>query len=107
MVKVRSYDNPNNNNLNIIEVQIRFNYNLRKRLNLHKAYLTFKIWTTLRTSGMGLFNRLRFHTMYYIDNLGVISVNNVIRAIDYAIWTKYGHHIVSCESNYDIKFNLT
>ncbi|KAG5561962.1 hypothetical protein RHGRI_004858 [Rhododendron griersonianum] len=63
-------------------LQIRFNYNLRKALGLHQCYLNFLVWTTLKTtSETALQARLLFWIDKFLDNVGVISINNVIRAI--------------------------
>nr|QNG62340.1 Ren [Tomato chlorotic mottle virus] len=88
----------------VYHVQIRFNHNLRRVLGLHKAYLNFQIWTTsLRASGMTYLNRFKYLIMLYIDQLGVISVNNVIRAVRYATDKQYVNAVLE---NHSIKFKI-
>ncbi|AGH29734.1 replication-enhancer protein [Tomato chlorotic mottle virus] len=88
----------------VYHVQIRFNHNLRRVLGLHKAYLNFQIWTTsLRASGMTYLNRFKYLVMLYIDQLGVISVNNVIRAVRFATDKQYVNAVLE---NHSIKFKI-
>ncbi|AAM12381.1 replication enhancer protein Ren [Tomato chlorotic mottle virus] len=88
----------------VYHVQIRFNHNLRRVLGLHKAYLNFQIWTTsLRASGMTYLNRFKYLLMLYIDQLGVISVNNVIRAVRFATDKQYVNAVLE---NHSIKFKI-
>ncbi|AAG15548.1 replication-enhancer protein [Tomato rugose mosaic virus] len=88
----------------VYHVQIRFNHNLRRVLGLHKAYLNFQIWTTsLRASGMTYLNRFKYLLMLYIDQLGVISVNNVIRAVRFATDRQYVNAVLE---NHSIKVKI-
>ncbi|AFD54467.1 unnamed protein product [Macroptilium yellow net virus] len=88
----------------VYHVQIRFNHNLRKALALHKAYLNFQVWTTsLRASGMTYLSRFKFLVQLYLDQLGVISVNNVIRAVRFATDKSYVYDVLE---NHSIKFKL-
>ncbi|AUT11868.1 REn [Juncus maritimus associated virus] len=65
------------------QVTVKFNHNLRKALGLHKCWITFKIWTTLKSFGKkSLEHRIRFHLMSFLDSCGVISINLMIRAIN-------------------------
>nr|AMW87006.1 replication enhancer [Sida golden yellow vein virus] len=84
--------------------QIRFNHNLRKVLGLHKAYLNFQVWTTSMTAS-GLTYLLRFRQLVnmYLDDLGVISINNVIRAVQFATDTAYVRYVIE---NHEIKFKF-
>nr|ABC68300.1 replication enhancer protein [Tomato chlorotic mottle virus] len=88
----------------VYHVHIRFNHNMRRVLGLHKAYLNFQIWTTsLRASGMTYLNRFKYLLMLYIDQLGVISINNVIRAVRFATDKQYVNAVLE---NHSIKFKL-
>nr|AGD98608.1 replication-enhancer protein [Sida yellow blotch virus] len=85
-------------------VQIRFNHNLRRALGLHKAFLNFQVWTTsLTASGKTYLNRFRHLVMLYLDRLGVITLNNVIRAVRYATNKSYVNHVLE---NHSIKFKF-
>nr|QDG02962.1 replication enhancer protein [Pepper yellow vein Mali virus] len=96
---------PFNMNQDILTLQIRFNHNLRRALGIHKCFLNFKVWTTLRPQ-TGLFLRVfRFQVLKYLNNLGVISINNVIRAVDHVLYVVLVNTI-SVMDNHEIKFNL-
>nr|QDG02848.1 replication enhancer protein [Pepper yellow vein Mali virus] len=96
---------PFNMNQDILTLQIRFNHNLRGALGIHKCFLNFKVWTTLRPQ-TGLFLRVfRFQVLKYLNNLGVISINNVIRAVDHVLYVVLVHTI-SVMENHEIKFNV-
>nr|CAS97473.1 replication enhancer protein (REn) [Pepper yellow vein Mali virus] len=96
---------PFNMNQDILTLQIRFNHNLRKALGIHKCFLNFKVWTTLRPQ-TGLFLRVfRFQVLKYLNNLGVISINNVIRAVDHVLYVVLVNTI-SVMENHEIKFNV-
>uniref|UniRef100_Q80MS1 Replication enhancer n=1 Tax=Cotton leaf crumple virus - [AZ] TaxID=335397 RepID=Q80MS1_9GEMI len=88
----------------IYHVQIRFNHNLRKALLLHKAYLNFQVWTTsLTASGSTYLIRFKQLVMLYLDELGVISLNNVIRAVRFATDKSYVSYVLE---NHSIKFKF-
>nr|QDG02896.1 replication enhancer protein [Pepper yellow vein Mali virus] len=96
---------PFNMNQDILTLQIRFNHNLRRALGIHKCFLNFKVWTTLRPQ-TGLFLRVfRFQVLKYLNNLGVISINNVIRAVDHVLYVVLVNTI-SVMENHEIKFNI-
>nr|CBH28930.1 replication Enhancer [Sida micrantha mosaic virus] len=85
-------------------IQIRFNHNLRRALGLHKAFLYFQVWTTsLTASGTTYLIRFRHLVMMYLDELGVISLNNVIRAVRFATDRSYVRYVLE---NHEIKFKL-
>ncbi|AFY22646.1 replication enhancer protein [Corchorus mottle virus] len=88
----------------VYHVQIRFNHNLRRALGLHKAFLNFQVWTTsLTASGTTYLTRFRHLVMLYLDQLGVICLNNVIRAVRYATDRSYVNHVLE---NHSIKFKF-
>ncbi|ABG26033.1 REn protein [Mimosa yellow leaf curl virus] len=99
------HDRPFLRNHDIITVQVQFNHNLRKALGIHKCFLIFQIWTRLQPQTWRFLRVFRVQCMKYLDNLGVISINNVIRACNHVLWdvlenTEYVTH------SHIIKFNL-
>ncbi|QID41190.1 Ren [Tomato yellow leaf deformation dwarf virus] len=91
-------------NTTVYHVQIRFNHNLRRALDLHKAYFNFQVWTTsLTASGTTYLNRFKFLVNMYLDQLGVISINNVIRAVQFATDKTY---VTDVLEDHSIKFNF-
>nr|AIP89069.1 replication enhancer [East African cassava mosaic Kenya virus] len=96
---------PGNMNNDIITLQIRFNHNIRKALGIHKCFLNFKVWTTLRPQ-TGLFLRVfRYQVLKYLDMIGVISINTVLRAVDHVLYNVLVNTLQVMESH-EIKFNL-
>uniref|UniRef100_K4LNC7 Replication enhancer n=1 Tax=Tomato leaf curl New Delhi Virus [India:New Delhi:2012] TaxID=1239416 RepID=K4LNC7_9GEMI len=89
----------------IITVQIQFNHNLRKALGLHKCFLTFKIWTGLRPQTGHFLRVFRTQVLQYLNNFAVISINNVLRAVNHVLWNVLAQTIHVQSSNI-IKFNL-
>nr|QBI71937.1 replication enhancer protein [Tobacco leaf curl Cuba virus] len=88
----------------VYHIQIRFNHNLRRALHLHKAYLNFQVWTTSMTaSGSTYLVRFSQLVNMYLDQLGVISINNVIRAVRFATDRSYVNYVLE---NHSIKFKI-
>ncbi|AAU00336.1 AC3 protein [Tomato yellow leaf curl Guangdong virus] len=92
-------------NHDIITVQIQFNYNLRKALGIHKCFLTCQIWTRLHPQTSHFLRVFKYQCMKYLGNLGVISINNVIRAISHVLYDVLEGTIETKLSSI-IKFNL-
>nr|CVH55596.1 replication enhancer protein [Papaya leaf curl virus] len=92
-------------NKDIITVQIQFNYNLRKALGIHKCFLAFRIWMTSQPP-IGRFLRVfKTQVLKYLNNLGIVSINNVIRAVDHVLWNVLDH-VVCVDQSSSIKFNI-
>nr|UBR90649.1 replication-enhancer protein [Cnidoscolus mosaic leaf deformation virus] len=91
-------------NTRVYHLQIRFNHNLRKALDLHKCFLNFQVWTTsLTSSGRTYLNRFTYLVNMYLDQVGVISINLVIRAVRFATDRVYVNHVLE---NHSIKYKL-
>ncbi|AFQ93622.1 replication enhancement protein [Bean chlorosis virus] len=102
--KIYRVEDPLYTTTRVYHVQIRFNHNLRKALGLHKAYLNFQVWTTsMRASGTTYLVRFRQLVLMYLDQLGVISLNNVIRAVRFATDKSYVNYVLE---NHSIKFKF-
>nr|BBD50438.1 replication enhancer protein [Malachra yellow mosaic virus] len=92
-------------NTDIITIRIQFNYNLRKALGVHKCFLTFRIWTTLHPR-TGLFLRVfKTQVLKYLNNLGVISINLVIKAVEHVLYNVI-QQTMYVDQYSEIKFNL-
>ncbi|BAU61802.1 replication enhancer protein [Malachra yellow mosaic virus] len=104
--KILSHDNrPFTMNTDIITIRIQFNYNLRKALGVHKCFLTFRIWTTLHPR-TGLFLRVfKTQVLKYLNNLGVISINLVIKAVEHVLYNVI-QQTMYVDQYSEIKFNL-
>nr|AFX60615.1 REN [Macroptilium yellow spot virus]AFX60620.1 REN [Macroptilium yellow spot virus]AFX60800.1 REN [Macroptilium yellow spot virus] len=102
--KINNVEDPLHTMTRIYHVQIRFNHNLRKALALHKAYLNFQVWTiSLTASGTTYLVRFKYLVMLYLDRIGVISLNNVIRAVRFATDKSYVNYVLE---NHEIKFKF-
>nr|UUV61312.1 C3 [Tomato mottle leaf curl virus] len=102
--KITNVENPIHTNTMIYHIQIRFNHNLRRALDLHKCFLNFQVWTTSTTaSGTTYLNRFRDLVNMYLDRLGVISINNVIRAVQFATDKPYVNYVLE---DHSIKFKI-
>nr|UOL65522.1 replication enhancer protein [Lisianthus enation leaf curl virus] len=73
-------------NHDIITIQIRFNHNLRKALGMHQCFLNFQIWTHLHPQTWRFLRVFKYQCIKYLDRLGVISINNVIRAMSHVLY---------------------
>ncbi|ABG26027.1 REn protein [Spilanthes yellow vein virus] len=89
----------------IITIRIQFNYNLRKALGIHKCFLTYRVWTSLQPQTSRFLRVFKTQLMMYLNNLGVISVNNVIRAVKYVLYERL-NGTVDIEETNDIKYNI-
>ncbi|AGI42761.1 REn [Abutilon golden mosaic Yucatan virus] len=102
--KMYRVEDPMYTRTRVYSIQIRFNHNLRRALHLHKAYLNFQVWTTSMTaSGSTYLARFRHLVLLYLDRLGVISLNNVIRAVRFATDKAYVNYVLE---NHSIKFKF-
>nr|ALB26168.1 replication enhancer protein [Okra enation leaf curl virus] len=104
--KILSHDNrPFTTNMDIITMRIQFNYNLRRALGVHKCFLTFRVWTTLHPQ-TGLFIRVfKNQVLKYLNNLGVISINLVIKAVEHLLYNVI-QQTMYVDQYSDIKFDL-
>nr|APB53991.1 replication enhancer [Beet curly top virus] len=73
-----------------LKVQIRFNHNLRKYLNLHKCWIDLTITGSHRTlTGDRFLRILKKRLEIYLDNLGLICINHVIRGLNHVLYEEF------------------
>nr|ALF37811.1 replication enhancer [Beet curly top virus] len=73
-----------------LKVQIRLNHNLRKYLNLHKCWIDLTITVSHRTlTGDRFLRVLKKRLEIYLDNLGLICINNVIRGLNHVLYEEF------------------
>nr|ALT83528.1 replication enhancement protein [Rhynchosia golden mosaic Yucatan virus] len=102
--RIHHVENPLFTRTRIYHIEVRFNHNLRKALGLHKAFFNFQVWTTSMTaSGQRYLSRFKLLVMSYLDSLGVIGINNVIRAVRFATDKSY---VTDVLENHEIKFKI-
>ncbi|AEV76909.2 replication enhancer protein [Pepper leaf curl Lahore virus] len=71
----------------IITVQIRSNHNLRKALGMHKCFLVYRIWMTSQPQTLRFLRVFRYQVLRYLDMLGVICINTVVRAVEHVLYS--------------------
>uniref|UniRef100_F6L741 Replication enhancer n=1 Tax=Jatropha mosaic India virus-[Lucknow] TaxID=569949 RepID=F6L741_9GEMI len=89
----------------IITVPIRFCYTLRKALGLHQCWMDFKIWTALHPQTGRFLRVFNYQVLKYLDMLGVISINNVVKAVEHVMYNVLTK-TASIEQASIIKFNF-
>ncbi|CAH64545.1 AC3 protein [Ageratum leaf curl virus - [G52]] len=89
----------------IITIQVQFNYNLRKALGIHQCFLICRVWTRLHPQTSRFLRVFKYQCIKYLDNLGVISINNVIRAMSHVLYNVL-EGTIDTEDSSIIKFNL-
>nr|ATG84443.1 replication enhancer protein [Croton yellow vein mosaic virus] len=99
------HNRPFNMNEDIMTIRIQFNHNLRKALGMHKCFLVFRIWMTSQPQTGRFLRVFKTQVLKYLNNLGVVSINTVIRSVDHVLWNVL-HHIVYVDQSYSIKFNI-
>ncbi|AEA76860.1 REn [Chilli leaf curl Vellanad virus [India/Vellanad/2008]] len=96
---------PFNSTTDLISLRVQFNHNLRRVLGIHKCFLTFRIWTTLQPRTGHFLRVFKTQLLRYLDSLGVVSVNNVIRGVDHVLWNVLTG-TVSVQQFSEIKYNV-
>nr|QBO66514.1 replication enhancer protein [Papaya leaf crumple virus]QBO66568.1 replication enhancer protein [Papaya leaf crumple virus] len=104
--KILNHDHrPLNMNLNIISIRVQFNHNLRKRLGIMKCFLDLRIRTRLHPQTWHFLRVFKTQVLRYLDSLGVISINNCIKAFRHVLYDVLEGTINVIE-DHDIKFNI-
>nr|CDR32841.1 Replication Enhancer Protein [Catharanthus yellow mosaic virus]CRL92713.1 Replication enhancer protein [Cathranthus yellow vein mosaic virus] len=99
------HSRPLNMNHDIINIRVQFNHNLRKRLGIMKCFLGLKIHTRLHPQTGHFLRVFKTQVLRYLDSLGVISINNCIKAFRHVLYDVLEGTINVIE-NHDIKFNI-
>nr|AFB81503.1 replication enhancer protein [Cotton leaf curl Rajasthan virus] len=96
---------PFTKNGTILTIKAQFQPNTREILGLHKFFLTLQIWTTLSLQ-TGLFLRVfKTQVLKYLNNLGVISINLVIKAVEHVLYNVI-QQTMYVDQYSEIKFKL-
>nr|ALG02687.1 AC3 [Cotton leaf curl Multan virus] len=104
--KIISHVNrPYTTNMDILPIQIQFNYNTRKALGLHKCFVTFQLWPTLYHQNNLFLRVFKTQVLKYLNNLGVISINLVIKAVEHVLYNVI-QQTVYVDQYSEIKFKL-
>ncbi|AGI99533.1 replication enhancer protein [Begomovirus catharticae] len=104
--KILNHDQrPFNMNHDIIHIRIQFNHNLRKELGIMKCFLGLTICTRLQPQTGHFLRVFRTHVLKFLDRLGVISINNCIRAFKHVLYDVL-HDTIDVIEDHDIKFKI-
>nr|AIY31189.1 AC3 protein [Tomato yellow leaf curl virus] len=92
-------------NDDIISIQIRFKHNIRKIFGILKCFLNLRNWTTLQPQTGRFLRVFRYQVLKYLDRLGVISINIVIRAVDRVLHDVL-QNTINVTETHDIKYKF-
>ncbi|AAK16438.1 C3 protein [Tomato leaf curl Malaysia virus] len=99
------HERPFLRNHDIVTIQVQFNHNLRKALGIHQCFLTCQIWTRLHLQTWRFLRVFKYQCMRYLNRLGVISINNVIRAMSHVVYDVF-EGTIDAQFSHRIKFNI-
>ncbi|AQS23368.1 REn [Desmodium mottle virus] len=88
-----------------LKVRIMFNHCLKKRLEIHKCFLTWTISLHSQAMNSRFFGAFKYLVKVYLKRLGVISINNVIRAVNHVLFDQLTN-VIECDLQHEIKFNI-
>nr|QES95391.1 replication enhancer protein [Okra enation leaf curl virus] len=104
--KILNPDNrPFPTNMDIITKRVQFNYNLWRALGVHKCFLNYRVWTTLHPPTCLFLRVFKTQVLKYLNNLGVISINLVIKAVEHVLYNVI-QQTMYVDQYSDIKFDL-
>nr|WNP90996.1 replication enhancer protein [Citharexylum leaf curl virus] len=102
---IEHHNRPFSMNHDIIHLRVQFNHNLRKELGIMKCYLGLTIYTRLQPQTGHFLRVFRSQVLKYLDRLGVISINNCIRAFKHVLYDVL-HDTIDVIEEHDIKFKF-
>nr|ADE09094.1 C3 protein [Tomato leaf curl Taiwan virus] len=92
-------------NHDVTTIQVQFNYNLRKALGIHQCFIICQIWTRLQPRTSLFLRVFKYQCMKYLDNLDVISLDNVFRAIRHVLYNVI-EGTIDAQFSHIIKFKI-
>nr|UTQ11622.1 transcription activator protein [Mungbean yellow mosaic virus]UTQ11629.1 transcription activator protein [Mungbean yellow mosaic virus]UTQ11636.1 transcription activator protein [Mungbean yellow mosaic virus] len=89
----------------VTQIRIMFNHGLKKALLMHKCFLDLKIYHCLTaTSGM-ILSIFRSQLFRYLNNLGVISIGNILKGASHILYEKL-HHVEDVSLTHNVQYKL-
>nr|QHD57744.1 replication enhancer protein [Mungbean yellow mosaic virus]QHD57788.1 replication enhancer protein [Horsegram yellow mosaic virus]QHD57795.1 replication enhancer protein [Mungbean yellow mosaic virus]UVJ68668.1 replication enhancer protein [Mungbean yellow mosaic virus] len=89
----------------VTQIRIMFNHGLKKALLMHKCFLDLKIYHYFTaTSGM-ILSTFSNQLFRYLNNLGVISLGNVLKGASYILYEKL-HHVEDVSFTHNVQYKL-
>nr|WPF72398.1 replication enhancer protein [Dolichos yellow mosaic virus] len=87
------------------KIRIMFNHGLKKALGIHKAFLDFVIYHRLTPQSGRILNVFRNFLSRFLNNLGIISMNNVLRGCEYVLYDVF-QRIEAVDFEYNVQWKL-
>nr|UVN12635.1 replication enhancer protein [Horsegram yellow mosaic virus] len=89
----------------VTQIRLMFNHGLKKALQMHKCFLDLKLYHYMTaTSGM-ILSIFRNQLFRYLNNLGVISIGNVLRGASHILYEKL-HLVEDVSFTHNVQYKL-
>ncbi|CAA10705.1 AC3 protein [Mungbean yellow mosaic virus-Vigna] len=89
----------------VTQIRIMFNHGLKKALLMHKCFLDLTLYHYLTaTSGM-ILSTFSDQLFRYLNNLGVISIGNVLKGASHILYEKL-HHVEDVSLTHNVQYKL-
>nr|WAJ60009.1 replication enhancer protein [Horsegram yellow mosaic virus] len=89
----------------VTQIRLMFNHGLKKALQMHKCFLDLKLYHYMTaTSGM-ILSIFRNQLFRYLNNLGVISLNNVLNGASHILYEKL-HLVEDVSFTHNVQYKL-
>nr|ADB96025.1 AC3 [Horsegram yellow mosaic virus] len=89
----------------VTQIRLMFNHGLKKALQMHKCFLDLKLYHYMTaTSGM-ILSIFRNQLFRYLNNLGVISVGNVLSGASHILYEKL-HLVEDVSFTHNVQYKL-
>nr|UVJ88641.1 replication enhancer protein [Horsegram yellow mosaic virus] len=89
----------------VTQIRLMFNHGLKKALQMHKCFLDLKLYHYMTaTSGM-ILSIFRNQLFRYLNNLGVISLGNVLNSASHILYEKL-HLVEDVSFTHNVQYKL-
>nr|ACL78773.1 AC3 [Kudzu mosaic virus] len=86
-------------------IRIMLNHSLKKVLGIHKAFLDLTIYHRFTQPIGMIFSVFKNQVVRYLNNLGVISIGNVLKACEHVLF-KLFKHVDDVTLNHNVQYKL-
>nr|CAP69632.1 replication enhancer protein [Horsegram yellow mosaic virus] len=91
--------------MTVTQIRLMFNHGLKKALQMHKCFLDLKLYHYMTaTSGM-ILSIFRNQLFRYLNNLGVISLGNVLNGASHILYEKL-HLVEDVSFTHNVQYKL-
>nr|QHD57776.1 replication enhancer protein [Horsegram yellow mosaic virus] len=89
----------------VTQIRLMFNHGLKKALQMHKCFFDLKLYHYMTaTSGM-ILSIFRNQLFRYLNNLGVISIGNVLSGASHILYEKL-HLVEDVSFTHNVQYKL-